>query len=151
MRTCSKARARAFLCTCPCLNWCLICVCVCFHSPPSQCLRVHQLCSCYAKCSFSRKRLCYMCLEYTCIHIARTCRWQNSSRGSVFLLRTISCLCSLHVLTGKYVWVYRLHFPLPAREARRHRSISTLADCVCPDGETDNSQASYSSSSGKYP
>lgn len=31
--------------------------------------------------------------------------------GKIFLLRTINYLCSLHVLTGKYVWVYGLHFP----------------------------------------
>lgn len=31
--------------------------------------------------------------------------------GKIFLLRTINYQCSLHVLTGKYVWVYGLHFP----------------------------------------
>lgn len=98
-------------------------------------LRLHQLCLDFVKRPLGKG--CVICLWNICIDW--TCLCLEDSKVSMLS----SC--------GKYVWVNGLNFPLPLRDARRHRSISTLADCAGPGGETDNSQASYSTSRGKYP
>lgn len=129
-----------YICIVFCVYGCCLCnmntltlwwgygVCVCIN---------HVIC--FVKCPFSRWSVLYNVLYVFGILFY------------VYVLWTINYLYSLYVLTGKYVWVYRFLFPLLLRGATRHRSISTLADCVGCDGETDNSQASYSFSRGKYP
>lgn len=89
---------------------------------------------------------CVICLYNTpsCVHELPEPLWQKSPLEDNKLSVLASCAYWEICLGG-------LYFPLPLRKATRHRSISTLADRVSSDGETDNSQASYSSSRGKYP
>lgn len=83
-------------------------------------------------------------LDTVCILLA--CLWQKLP-----LEENKHRMLYLHVLTGKYVSDYGHNFSLPVKGAIRHESMSLLANRVGPDGERDNSQASYGSSRGKYP